>query len=270
MNQTMRTTLGWLLPLAAIAIMIGLWQLSTASGFFRPDQFPTATESASAFWTALVSGKMLAALWSTLTAWFWSMLIVTVLAVAIGSALAFSEIAYRSASTVIEVFKAIPSVAILPIVILVLGSTMPMKIFLISFGCFWPLVIQVIYGVRSIDPVVLDTARALGVRGIRKFFHVIVPSASPFIATGLRIASASALILSVVAEIIGGAEGIGRVILQAQSGGVSAYPTMYAYIVLSGLIGLILTGAFFLLERFAMHWHESQRNIRSNEERPAR
>ncbi len=270
MNGTMRRTLGWALPVLVVIAALLVWQGSTASGFFRPDQFPTATATAGAFWNAMVSGTMWTSIWATLTAWFWSMIIVTVLAVIVGSALAFSDIAYRSATSVIEVFKAIPAIAILPLVILVLGSTMNMKIFLISFGAFWPLVIQVIYGVRSIDPVVLDTAKSLGVRGVRRFLVIIIPSAAPFVATGLRIASASALILAVVSEVVGGADGIGRQILQAQNGGVSAYPTMYAYIVLAGLLGIVLTGAFFLIERFAMHWHESQRNIRSNEEKPAR
>ena len=69
------------------------------------------------------------------------------------------------------------------------------------------------------DPIVLDTARALGVRGGRRFFAVIIPSASPYLVTGMRIASAQALILAVVAEIVGGAEGIGRNILLAQNTG---------------------------------------------------
>ncbi|MCU1636032.1 MAG: transporter permease, partial [Cryobacterium sp.] len=104
------------------------------------------------------------------------------------------------------------------------------------------------------------------VGGLRRFWVVTIPSASPYIATGLRIASASALILAVVSELVGGASGIGRSILQAQNGGTSAYPVMYAYIITAGLIGIVLTGAFFLLERNVMHWHESQRNIRSNDE----
>jgi len=270
MNIALRRTLSWLLPVLVVVAVLLLWQALTAGGVFRPDQFPTATATAGAFWNALASGALWSAVWATLTGWFWSMLIVSVLAVIVGSALASSDIANRSAASVIEVFKAIPAIAILPIVILVLGSTMQMKIFLICFGAFWPLVIQVIYGVRSIDPVVLDTARALGVRGIRRFLVVVIPSAAPFVATGLRIASASALILAIVSEIVGGAEGIGRNILISQNGGVSAYPTMYAYILVAGLLGIVLTGAFFLIERFAMHWHESQRNIRSNEEKPAR
>ncbi|BDZ46258.1 hypothetical protein GCM10025866_21670 [Naasia aerilata] len=124
--------------------------------------------------------------------------------------------------------------------------------------------IQVIYGVQSMDQVVLDTSKALGVRGVRRFFTVTIPSASPYLVTGMRIASAQALILSVVAEIVGGAEGIGRNILLAENAGTSSFPTMYAYILVAGLLGILLTGAFFLLERRLMHWHESQRNIRAS------
>ena len=79
----------------------------------------------------------------------------------------------------------------------------------------------------------------------------------------MRIASAQALILAVVAEIVGGAEGIGRNILLAQNSGTVAYPTMYAYIIVAGIHGILLTGGFFLMERRLMHWHESQRNIRA-------
>jgi ABC-type nitrate/sulfonate/bicarbonate transport system permease component len=198
--------------------------------------------------------------------WFLGLVIATVLALVIGSALAFNDFSFRSAASVIELFKAIPAIAILPLVTLVLGSTLDMKVFLVAFGIFWPFVIQVIYGVRSMDSTALDTAKALGVRGVRRFFVVTIPSAGPYIGTGLRIASASALILSVVAELVGGADGIGRQILMAQNGGMSSYPRMYAYIIMAGLLGLLLTGMFFLIEKKAMHWHESQRNITANKE----
>jgi ABC-type nitrate/sulfonate/bicarbonate transport system permease component len=266
MNALSRRSLRWLAPAAAVVAALLLWQLATAGGFFSADQFPTMTDTLVAFGNAVATPVYWAAIGATVQAWFLGLVIASVLAITVGSALAFNDLAFRSAASVIEIFKAIPAIAILPLVILVLGSTLPMKVFLISFGVFWPLVIQVIYGVRSMDPTVLDTSKALGVRGVRRFFVVVIPSASPYIATGLRIASASALILAVVSELVGGASGIGRNILQAQNGGTAAYPVMYAYIITAGLIGIILTGAFFLLERNVMHWHESQRNIRSNNE----
>lgn len=264
-KPTKRWAMGWLAPAGTVAAILVLWQILTAGGVFRADQFPTMTATLEALGTTVVSDEFWTALLATLQAWFLGMVCGGLLAIVIGSALAFNDFAHRSTATVIEIFKAIPAIAILPLVILVLGSTLDMKVFLISYGVFWPLVIQVIYGVRSMDPTVLDTAKALGVGGVRRFFAVTIPSASPFVATGLRIASANALILAVVSELVGGAVGIGRNILVAQNGGVSSYPTMYAYIVVAGLLGVLLTGAFFLLERKVMHWHESQRNIRQNE-----
>lgn len=254
-----------LAPLVTLVVVLALWQTVTVTGLFRPDQFPTMSDTLAALWTALGTEALWTALGATLQGWAIGLVAASVLAIVIGSALAFNDVAFRSAASVIEIFKAIPAIAILPLVILVLGSTLDMKVFLVTFAVFWPLVIQVVYGVRSMDPTVLDSARVLGVRGVRRFLTVTLPSASPYIATGLRIASASALILAVVAELVGGAEGIGRAILIARNGGVTSYPTMYAYILVSGFLGVLLTGAFFLLEKKAMHWHESQRNARNNE-----
>jgi ABC-type nitrate/sulfonate/bicarbonate transport system permease component len=253
--------LTWTLPVVTIVVLLVGWQLLTVGGVVSPNQFPTMTDTMAALGGEIASGRLWPAVGATLLGWVIGMVITIALGLVVGTALAFSTFAQRSAAPVIEIFKAIPAIAILPLVILVAGSTLPMKVFLICFAAFWPFVIQVIYGVRSMDPIVLDTARALGLRGVRRFLAVSVPSASPYLVTGMRIASAQALILSIVAELVGGAAGIGRNILLAQNTGVIAYPTMYAYIIVAGALGLLLTGAFFLMEKRVMHWHESQRNI---------
>lgn len=261
MRTVANSWLSWVLPLLTVGAVLLIWQFVTAGGVVSPDQFPTMTDTLQALGREVAIGRLWPAVGATLLGWLIGMIITIVLGLIIGTALAFNVFAQRSAAPVIEIFKAIPAIAILPLVILVAGSTLPMKVFLICFAAFWPFVIQVIYGVRSMDPIVLDTARALGIRGIRRFLTVSVPSASPYLVTGMRIASAQALILSIVAELVGGAAGIGRNILLAQNTGVIAYPTMYAYIIVAGALGLLLTGAFFLLEKRVMHWHESQRNI---------
>ncbi len=264
MSTTARSWIAWVLPTLTVLIVLLLWQLVTVTGVVSPTEFPTMTDSMSALWTELTSARLWGAVGATLMGWLIGMTITITLGLVVGTALAFNDFAQRSAAPVIETFKAIPAIAILPLVILVAGSSLPMKVFLICFAVFWPFLIQVIYGVRSMDPIVLDTSKALGVGGARRFFAVVIPSASPYLVTGMRIASAQALILAVVAEIVGGAEGIGRNILLAQNTGTSAYPTMYAYIIVAGLLGIVLTGAFFLMERKVMHWHESQRNIRAS------
>jgi len=88
---------------------------------------------------------------------------------------------------------------------------------------------------------------------------VILPSAAPFIATGLRVAVAVALVVDIVCELFGAGSGIGERILLAENGGPTQYPQMYAYIVLAGILGVLLAGAFTVAERYVLHWHESQR-----------
>ena len=78
--------------------------------------------------------------------------------------------------------------------------------------------------------------------------------------TGLRVSAAVALILDIVAELIGGGSGVGLQILTAENSGPSAYPVMYAYIVVAGLLGVLLAGGFTLAERRVLHWHEAHRN----------
>lgn len=259
-----RSWLNWALPVVTVGVVLLAWQFMTVGGIVSATQFPTMTDTMAALGREISTGRVWPAIGATLIGWLIGMVITIVLGVVIGTALAYNDFAQRSAAPVIEIFKAIPAIAILPLVILIAGSTLPMKVFLVCFAAFWPFLIQVIYGVRSMDPIVLDTARALGVRGVRRFLQISVPSASPYLVTGMRIASAQALILCIVAEIVGGAAGIGRNILLAENTGVVAYPTMYAYIMVAGILGVALTGGFFLLEKRVMHWHESQRNIRES------
>ena len=249
--------------LLVLCAALALWQGLSAAGLVPPDLFPSMTSTAAALGHQLAGGALWAAVADTLLAWAIGMLLGAGFAVVIGCLLGSYRFAYRSTIPVIEFFKTIPVIAILPIALLMFGATLTMKYVLVAFGVFWPLTIQVIYGVRSIDPVVRDTATALQIRGTRRFFVVVLPSAAPYIATGLRISAAVALILDVVAELIGGGSGVGLQILNAENAGPAAYPVMYASFVVAGLLGVVLAGTFSLAERRVLHWHETQRNVRA-------
>jgi ABC-type nitrate/sulfonate/bicarbonate transport system permease component len=255
--------------LAVLAAALAIWQGLSASGLISSSEFPSMTSSVRALWDQVDSSELWKAVASTLEGWAVGMLVGSVAAVAVGSLLGLNRFAYRSGIPVIEFFKTIPVVAILPIALTLYGPTLKERYILVAFAVFWPLVIQVIYGVRSVEPTALDTATALGVRRMRRFFVVIMPSAAPFIATGLRIAAATALIIDIVAELIGGGasgvgggSGVGVEILNVQSAGPTALPIMYAYILVAGLLGVVLAGGFAVAERRTLHWHESQRDIR--------
>ncbi len=247
---------------AVLCAALLLWQVMSASGLLRSGGFPSMISTFQALGHELAAPALWAAVRDTLLAWGIGLLLGGAIAIVIGSVLGLNRLAYRSAIPVIEFFKTIPVVAILPIALLLFGATLKMKYVLVAFAVFWPLTIQVIYGVRSVDPTVADTATALQVRGLRRYFVVTLPSAAPFIATGLRVSAAVALIVDVVAELIGGGSGVGLRILTAENSGPSAYPTMYAYILVAGLLGVVLAGVFAVAERQVLHWHESQRNTR--------
>lgn len=251
------------LRVAAVLLVLAAWQVVTAGGILSKDQFPTMTATFAALGDLVQSSTFWTAVRDTLSGWAMGMLFGVGAAVVLGSILGLSRFAYRSVIPVVEFLKTVPIVAILPLAILLFGTSLRMKYVLVAFGIVWPLTIQVIYGVRSVDPVVRDTALVLQLRGPRRFALVTLPSAAPFIATGLRIAAATALILEIVTELIGGGNGLGLRILIAQNSGPTAFDTMYALIVVTGMLGIVLTGSFALLERRVLHWHESQRNLRT-------
>jgi ABC-type nitrate/sulfonate/bicarbonate transport system permease component len=153
--------------------------------------------------------------------------------------------------------KPIPPVALLPLGLIIYGTTLKMKLLLIVFGTLWPLLIAVAGGVRDVDATLLDTSQCyrLGLR--RTIVNVVLPSALPYVATGLRIAAVSAFLLSIVTELVGGAAGLGLSMVNAENG--ADYSTLYALVIASGLVGLILNHLFVVLERPVLHWHPSQR-----------
>jgi ABC-type nitrate/sulfonate/bicarbonate transport system permease component len=117
--------------------------------------------------------------------------------------------------------------------------------------------VQTLYGVQDVDPVATDTARSFGFSKRQQLLRVTLPSAVPYIATGIRMASTVALILAVTAELVIGSAGLGREINIARSGG--NVELMYALIIVTGLLGWVLNIGLARAERRVLHWHPSQR-----------
>ena len=206
----------WALRRAVLAAALGLWQALSAAGVIRADEFPSMTQTASALWDQAASATLWSASGQTLEGWAIGLAIGTAAALAVGSLTALNEFAYRSVIGVIEFFKTIPVIAILPIVLVLWGATLTMKVALVAFAVFWPLVTRLLRrpvggpgGARHRDG-------AAAARPAR-FVTVILPSAAPYIATGMRVAAAVALIVAIVTELIGGGTGIGERILLAEN-----------------------------------------------------
>jgi len=210
----------------------------------------------------LVTLMLEAAFWQavglTLLGWAIALGIAALIAIPLGVLLGTSELVYRATRPIVEFLRPVPSVALIPLVFLMFPpGSLDGKVFLAAFAATWPLLIQVIYGVRSINPTQLATARSFQIGRLRTFFRVVLPAATPYLATGLRISATVALILAITGEIIMGAPGIGLEINRARQGG--DVPMMYAYVIVGGVLGMVLNSGFAALERRVLHWHASQR-----------
>jgi len=245
---------------AVVLAVLGGWEYVSVSGVLDQSSFPSMTATVAELARQLQDDDLWSAVGDTMRGWSLGLLIGGSLAITVGTLLGLNRFAYLSVIPVIEFLKTVPVIAILPLAIVVWGATLEMKVFLVAFGVFWPLTIQTIYGVRAVDPVVRDTAVVLRLRGPRKFLVVTLPSAAPFIATGVRVAAAVGLILTIIAELIGGADGLGLSILTSVNAGPDRLPATYAFILVTGAAGVAVTSAFAYLERRLLHWHESQRN----------
>jgi ABC-type nitrate/sulfonate/bicarbonate transport system permease component len=246
-------------PILAIAGALALWELLTRAGVLNPDHIPTMTDTVSELVTLLGDGDFWSAVGSTLEGWALGLAMAAALAIPLGILIGSSAVAYRSLRFVIEFLRPIPSVALVPLAVLIYGVGLESKVFLAAFASFWPLFVQTLYGVQDVDPVATDTARSFGLGRFERLWRIKLPSAVPYIATGLRISSAVALILAVTAEIVIGSAGLGREINVARSSG--AIELMYALIITTGLLGWLLNVITTRAERRVLHWHPSQRQV---------
>jgi ABC-type nitrate/sulfonate/bicarbonate transport system permease component len=222
------------------------------SRFFPPitDMVARLLEEAgtTAFWSAVGD---------TMQGWALGLGIACAIAVPLGIVVGSTPLLYRALRGVIEFLRPIPSVALIPLAVLVYGSGLESKVFLAAFASTWPLLMQTLYGVQDVDPVATDTARSFGFSRAQRLLRVTLPSAVPYIATGVRISAAVALILVVTAELVIGSPGLGRGINLARQG--ANVELMYALILATGLLGMAVNGLFTRIEHRVLHWHPSQR-----------
>jgi NitT/TauT family transport system permease protein len=208
-------------------------------------------------------GKMVAsmAFWATVAATVGSMLAGFLLAIAIaipiGTLMGQSQRLRLLLEPIVDSLRPMPSAAVIPVAILLLGLGDVMKAAVIVFGSLWPPILSTMDGIRGVDPVLVDTGRLLGLRGGALLRRVVLPAAMPSVLTGVRISLGIALILTVTTEMIAGSKGLGYLILDAQRS--FAFPEMFAGIVALGVIGYALTVGFSYLERRLLFWHSSVR-----------
>lgn len=254
----MRRVASFIYPLAGLVVTLAAFEVAPRIGVLPRSSFPPVSEIFAALGDMLGTGDLWIAVRDTLDAWARAMLIATLIAVPVGLTIGAWRAGALFTRFTIEFLRPIPSVALIPVLILIYGTRPSLKVALAAFAATFPLLFQAMYGIADVDPVAKDTGRAYRLNWFDKLRWIVLPSCAPYLATGLRISASVAVILVVTGEYVVGVPGLGQEVLVAQSGG--AYDRMYALIVMAGLLGILVNLCFHLVERRLLFWHPSQRH----------
>jgi ABC-type nitrate/sulfonate/bicarbonate transport system permease component len=237
-----------------ILALLALWQVSAEFWIDSPN-WPTLSAVGKALVAGLYSGELFGVFSSSLYRMLVGYALGVTCALGIGLLMANVRIAYVALDPMMELLRPIPIPAIVPPLILLLGVDDALKIFVVAFSAFFPVLVNTIGGVRAVDPIAIDVARTLRVGKLRTIMRVVMPASLPYILAGMRISLALALIVTVVAEMIAGSAGIGYYLLTMQY--AMRADDMYAAILLLAVTGYVLNQGFLAVEHRLLHWYHS-------------
>lgn len=243
--------------LVGVVAAVGVVEALPRLQLVDPRYFPPFSDMAVQLGSLLGQESFWSAVGATVRGWLLGLAIAMLAGVAVGLAIGSSRFLHAATSSTIEFLRPIPSVALIPLVVLLFGVSFSSTLVLVVYGTFWQVLIQVIYGVRDVDPVARDTERSYRFGPWRMLTTLIWPTALPYVFVGLRLAAAVALILEITGELIIGSPGLGKEIALAQSS--NATTSVYALVIVTGLLGLVANVAPGQLERRLLHWHPSVR-----------
>jgi ABC-type nitrate/sulfonate/bicarbonate transport system permease component len=233
-----------------------IWELACRAGLLPTDYVPTPSAVAVEIYREIFTPRWWLSTARTLSNWLAAIAIGAAIAIPVGIVLGSSEHLYRAGRVPLEFLRAVPPVALIPIVVLIAGATPRAAIFLAAYGCVWPMLIQTIYGVRAVDPLLRQVAVAYGIPRSGVLRHVTIPATTPYILTGLSVSSALSLIAIIGSEIIVGIAGVGSEINLARFSGANV--TAYAFTIWTGILGLSIAWLVNRLKARLLRWQPAK------------
>jgi NitT/TauT family transport system permease protein len=220
------------------------WEALSRSGLVNDVMLPAPSTILRSGWSLLETGELLRHLGASLLRAALGFAGGSVLAILLGVGMAQMPLLHATLNPLVQMFRAVPSLAFVPLAIFWFGIGETSKVFLIAWGVFFPVWVNTYIGVRDTNPLLGRAAASLGATGWRYFGFVVIPGALPFIIAGLRISLSVALVVLVAAELAGAAFGVGYLIQMSQQ--VFRVDQMFVGLVVLGVMGF---AADFLFER---------------------
>lgn len=247
----------WALGLIGLVSLMAVAELVPRTGLVQERFLPPFSQMVSALAEQAGTSTFWQALLETLRGWVIGLAIAMAAGVVLGIVIGGIPLVRAAMASTIEFLRPIPSVALIPLAVLLYGTEMRSTLLLVVYAAFWQVLVQVLYGVQDVDPVARETARSYRFRPLTQVRTVIWPTALPYVVTGFRLSAAVALILEITGELVIGSPGLGKQIAVAQSSGAVA--SMYALVIVVGLIGVFVNVIARATERRVLRWHPSVR-----------
>src|SRR6202166_4473298 len=239
----------WIVPLAIILI----WQLACVTGFVPARVLPAPSDVALAGWKLLLSGELARNIWVS----FWrasaGFVIGGGIGFAFGLANGLSQLSNKLTDTSLQMVRNIPHLALIPLVILWFGIDEEAKLFLVALGVFFPIYVNTLHGVRSVDRQLLEMGRAYGMSEWQLFLRVVLPGALPSIFVGLRYGLGIMWLTLIVAETISASSGIGYMAMNARE--FMMVDVVVLSILVYAALGKLADSTARLLERTCLAWN---------------
>lgn len=251
-----------ILGAAGVLTLVVVLELVPRVGLVNPRFLPPFSQMAQALGDRLQTEAFWVALGDTLVTWAVGLTIALVAAIVLGMVIGSVAVLRDATASTIEFLRPIPSVALIPLAVLWLGTGRESTLLLVVYATFWQVLVQVLYGVQDVDPVARDTARTYRFRFLTEGWRVVWPTTLPYTMTGFRLGATVALILTITGELLIGTPGLGNLLALAQQSGQVA--GMYALVIVTGLLGVLVNIGARLVETRVLHWHPSVRRERAS------
>jgi NitT/TauT family transport system permease protein len=235
-----------------LLVLLALWEAIPRLGLADPTFLPPFSDVIAAGWQLAQSGELYDDVGASLLRALSGFLIAVVLIVPLGLAVGWYARLGDFLNQFIEVCRNTAPLALLPVFILLLGIGELSKVTMVVYSCAWPLLLNTIAGVKQVDPLLIKSARTMGASPQQLFRKVILPAALPTIFVGIRLASASAMLVLVASEMVGAKAGLGYLIIYSQYSFL--IPQMYFGILGITVIGLAFNAVLEALERRLTRW----------------
>lgn len=241
--------------LLLFALFVMLWQLIALLELISTLYLPRPTAIVNSLASLVASGRVWSPLQMTIQHMIYGWVSACLLGGAMGALIALSESGRKLFEPTLDFMRPLPSAAMLPAFIMIIGLNDTMVVAVIIFGTIWPILLGTIHGMTSVDSRLIEAARVMGLNYRSQLIEIRIPSALPQFLAAARIALSLSLILAIVTEMASGVGGLGNVVLRAARNYQSA--DVFAGIAVIAALGLVTTAAIEVIESRVLFQHKN-------------